>query len=238
MSVIYVGHRGVAGTHPENTMVSVQQAHALGLQWIEVDIQPTKDDVLVVSHDHTVNRCSNGEGRIDELTLEQLSSLDFGAWKSDAFVQERIMTLVELLDFCHHHTMNINLEIKIDRHDPYHVVSLLKWVLDNHSFDREKLIISSFSSEVMLALFDAKLGVRLGVLTKRLNRKAIATIQNISAFSCHLDYKWLTANHINMLRELEVEIWCYTVNNPKLFRHLDKVDAIFTDYPARFTQPT
>ncbi|MGR5502527.1 glycerophosphodiester phosphodiesterase family protein [Vibrio sp. DNB22_10_4] len=234
MSVIYVGHRGVAGTHPENTMVSIQQAHALGLQWIEVDIQPTKDDVLVVCHDHTVNRCSNGKGRIDEQTIEQLSKLDFGAWKSEAFEQERIMTLVQLLDFCHQYNMCINLEVKIDSHDANHVVSLLKSVLDIHPIDRECLIISSFSAEVMQALFEAKLETRLGVLAKRLNRKAIASIQNVNAFSCHLDYKWLTANHINMLRELEVEIWCYTVNNPKSFKYLDKVDAIFTDYPTRF----
>lgn len=235
MSVIYVGHRGVAGTHPENTMVSIQQAHALGLQWIEVDIQPTKDDVLVVCHDHTVNRCSNGKGRIDELTLEQLRSLDFGAWKSESFAQERIMTLAELLDYCHQNNMCVNLEVKVDRHDTRHVVALLKSVLDTHPIDKECLIVSSFSAEVMQALFEAKLGTRLGVLAKRLNRKTIASIQNVNAFSCHLDYKWLTTNDINMLRELEVEIWCYTVNNPILFRHLDKVDAIFTDHPTRFT---
>jgi glycerophosphoryl diester phosphodiesterase len=113
-------------------------------------------------------------------------------------------------------------------------VSLLKSVLDTHPFERECLIISSFSAEVMQALFEANLGTRLGVLAKRLNRKAIASIRNVNAFSCHLDYKWLTANHINMLRELEVEIWCYTVNKPKSFKYLDKVDAIFTDYPTRF----
>lgn len=68
MPSIIVGHRGVAGTYPENTRVSVQAAINLGLSWVEVDVQPTKDNVLVVCHDHTIDRCSNGKGRIDEYT--------------------------------------------------------------------------------------------------------------------------------------------------------------------------
>ncbi len=71
-----VGHRGVAGTHPENTKASINQAISLGLKWIEIDVQPTKDDVLVVCHDHTLERCSNGKGRIDEHTLAELEALD------------------------------------------------------------------------------------------------------------------------------------------------------------------
>ncbi len=66
-----VGHRGIAGHYPENTRVSIEAAIELGLNWIEVDIQPSKDDVLVVCHDHTVDRCSNGEGRVDALTLSE-----------------------------------------------------------------------------------------------------------------------------------------------------------------------
>ncbi|MFA0621332.1 glycerophosphodiester phosphodiesterase family protein, partial [Vibrio sp. 10N.222.49.A4] len=97
MSSIIVGHRGVAGTHPENTKASIEQAAKLGLKWIEVDIQPTQDDQLVVCHDHTLERCSDGKGRVDEHTLAELRQLDFGSWKSEQFVGEKILTLKELL---------------------------------------------------------------------------------------------------------------------------------------------
>lgn len=97
MPSIIVGHRGVAGTYPENTRVSVQAAINLGLSWVEVDVQPTKDNVLVVCHDHTIDRCSNGKGRIDEYTLAELKQLDFGAWFDPRFTGESIMTLEELL---------------------------------------------------------------------------------------------------------------------------------------------
>ncbi|USD59663.1 glycerophosphoryl diester phosphodiesterase [Vibrio sp. SCSIO 43140] len=238
MSVIFVGHRGVAGTHPENTMVSIQAAKQLDMKWVEVDVQPTKDNVLVVCHDHTVNRCSNGKGRVDELTLKELQALDFGSWKSAEFQGESIITLEALLEFCGANDMSINLEVKVDSHDPAYVVSLLKTELEKSAFNKSNLIISSFSNDVMRELHQAELGIRLGVLAKRVNRKTLATILDVNAFSCHLNYKWLTANHINILRELDVEIWCYTVNNPKSFKHLDSVDAIFTDFPTRFEGAT
>ncbi|MCW1890488.1 glycerophosphodiester phosphodiesterase family protein [Vibrio chagasii] len=69
MSSIIVGHRGVKGTHPENTKVSIEQAAKLGLKWIEVDIQQTQDDELVVCHDHTRAARRDGKGRVDEHTF-------------------------------------------------------------------------------------------------------------------------------------------------------------------------
>ncbi|MCV5942927.1 glycerophosphodiester phosphodiesterase family protein, partial [Escherichia coli] len=74
-----------------------QAAIDLGLKWVEVDVQPTKDNVLVVCHDHTLNRCSNGKGRVDAHTLKELRQLDFGGWFSEDFAGETIMTLEELL---------------------------------------------------------------------------------------------------------------------------------------------
>ncbi|MFC5077905.1 Glycerophosphoryl diester phosphodiesterase [Vibrio thalassae] len=235
MSTIIAGHRGVAGTHPENTLVSIQAAKQLGLNWVEVDVQPTKDGVLVVGHDHTINRCSNSKGRIDEFTLEELRQFDFGSWKASQFKDEKIMTLDELLQYCHENSLNLNIEVKVDRHDAEYVVSLLSAQFQASDINPNQLLISSFSREIMLALFQANLGIRLGVLGNRLNNRLLSTIEQVKAFSCHLNYRWLTQKHIRILRERGVEIWCYTVNNPKSFKHLQQVDAIFTDYPQRFT---
>ncbi|ASI91293.1 glycerophosphodiester phosphodiesterase family protein [Vibrio mediterranei] len=234
MSTLIAGHRGVAGTHPENTLVSIQAAKKAGLTWVEVDIQPTRDDILVVCHDHTINRCSNGTGRIDELTFEQLSQFDFGSWKAPQFAGERLMAFDELLNYCQTNQLSINIEIKVDKHDAEHVVALLAERLNASEIDRNQLLISSFSREVMLALYEAKLGVRLGVLGNRLNNRLLKTIDEVEAFSCHLNYRWLTQTHIRTLRERGLQIWCYTVNNPKSFKHLQQVDAIFSDYPQRF----
>ena len=92
-----IGHRGVAGHYPENTKISIQAAAELGLEWVEVDVQPTKDNILVICHDHTIDRCSNGSGRIDEQTLQNFVNLILvpNLYQPD---QQPIMTLTE--HFC------------------------------------------------------------------------------------------------------------------------------------------
>ncbi|NMR95157.1 glycerophosphoryl diester phosphodiesterase, partial [Vibrio parahaemolyticus] len=125
METLLIGHRGVAGSYPENTKISIQAAIDLGLKWVEVDIQPTKDNVLVVCHDHTVNRCSNGQGRVDELTLEELKALDFGSWFSTDFSGEKILTLDELLTLATENKLNLNIEVKVDNHPAEEVAQTL-----------------------------------------------------------------------------------------------------------------
>ncbi|MCW8344643.1 glycerophosphoryl diester phosphodiesterase [Vibrio sp. ZSDZ65] len=236
MSLIVAGHRGVAGTHPENTLISIREAKRLGLNWIEVDVQPTQDDILVICHDHTVDRCSNGHGRVDKLSLAQLQQLDFGAWKDKQYRAEPILTLKALLQYCDENQLCVNLEIKIDTHDAHHVVSLLERDLAASAINREQLLLSSFSASVMQALYSANLGIKLGVLGNRLNNKLLRLIDDVEAYSCHLNYRWLNQRHVQALRRKQVSIWCYTVNNPKSFKLRDYVDGIFSDFPQRFTR--
>ncbi|MGF1747967.1 glycerophosphodiester phosphodiesterase family protein [Vibrio cionasavignyae] len=235
MSLIVAGHRGVAGTHPENTLVSIKEAKRLGFNWIEVDVQPSQDNVLVICHDHTVDRCSNGHGRVDELSLTQLQQLDFGAWKGVEYQSEAILTLEALLQYCDENQLCVNLEVKIDTHDAKHVVSLLERAIADSPISREQLLISSFSASIMRELYAANLGIKLGVLGNRLNKKLLQLIDDIEAFSCHLNYRWLNQRHIRTLRDKQISIWCYTVNNPKSFKLRNCVDGIFSDFPQRFT---
>lgn len=90
-------HRGAMDTHPENTISAFKEAVRLGVQMIELDVQLTADDHLVVLHDNTVNRTTNGQGKISNYTLEQARLLDAGNWKSSDFKRERIPTLREAL---------------------------------------------------------------------------------------------------------------------------------------------
>lgn len=235
MSPIIVGHRGVAGTHPENTGASVKQAAALGLQWIEIDIQITQDNQLVVCHDHTLERCSDGSGRVDNLTLAELRRLDFGTWKSEDFAGEGILTLSELLALTDELSLNVNIEIKVDsKHQPEHVVGLLKSELTRLNVDTDKVILSSFSHSVMEHLAKHLGKYRLGVITDQLTQEDLTLLTSIDAYSCHINHQALSESGLTTLRKLEVEVWCYTVNKPEEFPLLNQVNAIFTDYPSRF----
>lgn len=90
-------HRGAMGTHPENTLVAFREAIKAGAHMIEFDVQLTKDNKLVVIHDGTVDRTTNGTGQVSELPFDEIRNLDAGSWKSPEFAGEKIPTLDETL---------------------------------------------------------------------------------------------------------------------------------------------
>lgn len=90
-------HRGASATHPENTVAAFGEAVRLGVHQVELDVRATEDGQLVVMHDASVNRTTNGRGRVDRLTLDEIRRLDAGSWKSRRFRGERVPTLVEAL---------------------------------------------------------------------------------------------------------------------------------------------
>lgn len=93
-----IGHRGLPATYPENTLISFERAIAAGVDAIEFDVHRTADDRLVVTHDDTVERCSDGHGAVRAQTLAELRQLDFGGWKAPEFAGTRLPTLEETLD--------------------------------------------------------------------------------------------------------------------------------------------
>jgi glycerophosphoryl diester phosphodiesterase len=98
LSPLKIGHRGAAGYCPENTIASFKKALELGADYLELDIQMTKDGELVVIHDTTVNRTTNGKGRVKDLTLREIQSLDAGSWFHSNFAGEKIPALSEVFD--------------------------------------------------------------------------------------------------------------------------------------------
>lgn len=232
--MIIVGHRGVAGRYPENTKVSIEAAINLGLDWVEVDVQPTKDDQLVICHDHTINRCSDGSARIDKLTLKQLKEYDFGAWFNAEFANQTLLTLEELLTLAKTHNLKLNLEIKVDRHDVQKVCELLKAQLAKNNVDPCDVVLSSFSHAVIRQLNQLLPQYRLGVLCNRLDKKTKTLLKEVDAFSCNINYRWANKQQIEQLKHDGYQVWSYTVNNPNSLKHLPNLDAIFSDFPERF----
>ena len=95
--IITVGHRGTVRFAPENTIAAFEKAIELGMDLIEIDVRETKDGHLVIMHDETVDRTTDGTGRVSELTLERIKQLDAGSWFGAQFKGERVPTLDEAL---------------------------------------------------------------------------------------------------------------------------------------------
>ena len=96
--MLVVGHRGASGRAPENTLVSFEQAIALGVDAIELDVHLSRDGHLVVIHDQNLARTTNGQGLVHEHSLAELQALDAGGWFGPSFTGERIPTFEEVLD--------------------------------------------------------------------------------------------------------------------------------------------
>ncbi len=90
-------HRGAMTSHPENTLAAFREAVRCGTQMIEFDVDLSRDKQLVVMHDATVDRTTNGSGWVSDLTLKQIKALDAGSWKAPEFAGERIPTMAEAL---------------------------------------------------------------------------------------------------------------------------------------------
>jgi len=93
-----IGHRGASAAAPENTLAAFNLAVLLGADAVELDAKLSKDDVPVVMHDPTVDRTTDGRGRVADLTLADLKKLDAGSWKDAKYTGERAPTLAEVFE--------------------------------------------------------------------------------------------------------------------------------------------
>ncbi len=142
-SPLITAHRGYAEIAPENTMSAFEAALIAGADASEFDVHMTLDGVLVVIHDDSVDRTTNGTGLISELTYEYLSTLDAGSWKDPKFAGEKIPTLHQTLTFFHENNMVAVLEIKVAE-----IVDEVLAMLYETKMDKRTVIISFAESAI------------------------------------------------------------------------------------------
>lgn len=151
---IYVAaHRGWRTAYPENTMESFCAAEALGVDQLEMDVRVTKDNELVIIHDPTVDRTTNGTGLVCEKTLEELKALDAGIFKGEEFKGCKIPTFLEFMDWIKDHpTMTLDVELKeypTEGHEAiaYDVCDRVLKILDDYGF-ADRVVINTWSGKL------------------------------------------------------------------------------------------
>ncbi len=131
-----VAHRGVSAAAPENTIAAFQRAIEANIPMIELDVQLSRDQELVVIHDFSLDRTTNGSGAVHHHTMEQLEQLDAGSWFAPEFAGQRILRLSEALDLLLPHCY-LNIEIKppaIPDHFPLKVQRAAELVQQRQAF--------------------------------------------------------------------------------------------------------
>jgi len=146
-NIMIVGHRGLRSLYPENTMVSFQAALDLKLDLIEFDVHFTKDKQLVVCHDTTIDRTTNGTGAIRDYTLEELKTFDAGIVKSEKFAGQRIPTLEEVLTLVNNTDYDVLLNVEIKDYD-HEVIDATIAMLKQFGLD-QRSVIACFNAEVI-----------------------------------------------------------------------------------------
>nr|WP_054637803.1 glycerophosphodiester phosphodiesterase family protein [Thalassobacillus sp. C254] len=142
-------HRGASITHPENTMTAFQAAVDAGAEGIELDVQLTKDEEVVVIHDNTVNRTTDGFGAVHELTAKEISKLDAGSWRDASFRGEKVPLLKDVLEWLTDKDILINIELK--KHKPGYETLAQKVtdVIKEHNVQK-KIILLPFTIQSWL----------------------------------------------------------------------------------------
>jgi glycerophosphoryl diester phosphodiesterase len=157
-----LAHRGASAYAPENTLAAFRLAIEQRADWLELDVQQTKDGQLVVFHDLRVERTTNGQGALRDLTLEQVRQLDAGSWYGPRFAGERIPTFEEVVSLAREQNVRIFPEVKDPRFYPG-IEERMAAVIAAHQYE-DSTIIQSFDMTSLERLRQLNPQLRLAAL--------------------------------------------------------------------------
>ncbi len=237
-----IAHRGLSSKAPENTLAAIALAAEKGMQWVEVDVKLTADGVFILCHDATVDRTTNGNGKIAELTSENIFTLDAGSWFDGLYHNEKIPSLEKTLWFCKKHKLGINLELKPDAVNIKDFASKLVPIIIDYQQQGVEILVSCFNKQIMLDVYQLATQLNskipLGFLIDKADTEnlIINFSKKINCVSIHLNDKHCTKKSINQLKNLQKNILVYTVNDISRAKDLFSfgVDTVFSDYHLTF----
>ncbi len=229
-----IAHRGAKAAAPENTLAAMRRAHAEGASWVEFDVKLTHDGVPVVIHDETLERTTNGRGRVADLTLDQIRRFDAGRWFSPAFVGERVPTLSETLALLASLGMGFNLEIKPCPGRAVETAeAALKMVEAEWPADKPTPVISSFNRDSLKAARRVAPDLPRGYLAEALGRRWQEEVRSLACRTLHPGWRRLTRAQVKAAKAAGWPVLVWTVNEPARARELIGwgVDGLITDRP-------
>ena len=234
---VVIAHRGASAYYPENTMPAFRAAVEMGAEMIELDIMLTADGVPVAFHDAALAEHTDGEGNLEDYTLDQLKKLDAGSWFSPEFAGEQIPTLEEVLQFAAG-KVALNIEIKTEAVtdsvmggvEEKSLTLVKKYGMENY------VLFSSFDYRAVAHLKQLDPSIPAALLydahqsNKRLPSQLVS-YYNADAFNCH--YSELNRKRLRDIRLHEIPVFVYTVNQKRRMKKLVTlgVTGIFSDKP-------
>ncbi len=250
--IMNIAHRGASGHSPEHTISAYEKGEAMQADYIEIDLQLTKDQQLIAMHDDTVTRTTDGKGEVQQLTLDEIIDLDAGSWFNEAYpasaeVVYEDETVPTLADVLGNFGVDANYYIETKTPEKYPnmvkelVATLEEYDLIDDELPEGQVIIQSFSEQSLQEVTTLAPSLPLIQLLnkdalKQLDDERIAAISSY-AIGVGVNYEALTDAQIEAFKANGLLIHAYTVNDEKEMSELIQrgVTGIFTNYPDRLT---
>ena len=221
-----IGHRGAKGHAPENTLISFQKAIDMHVDGVELDVHRSSDNQIVVIHDDTVNRTTNGNGVVNQLSLPELKALRIDG-------EYQIPTLEEVLNLIDRKNF-INIELK-GKNTAKPVTDLIEYYILEKNWTYNHFIVSSFDWNALQEVRSLNPNIAIGVLTQTDLELAVGFAQFIQAKSVHPYFHLLTLENTVSMQEKGFQVFPWTVNELEDIQKIKtfEVNGIITDFPDR-----
>ncbi|MEK5496469.1 glycerophosphodiester phosphodiesterase [Bacillus sp. FSL M8-0077] len=231
-----IAHRGASSAAPENTIAAFDAAVEQGADYIELDVQMTMDQHVVVIHDDTVDRTTNGSGLVKSYTLQQLKKLDAGSWFDPLYANERIPTLQDVMG-----RYSERIGILIELKHPKRQVGIEKAVADiisRFGYSRH-LMVQSFDETALQRIKALAPSLRTAFIIKpSILKLAKRNLSMYSSFADCLNMKKTMINRwwINRIHSFGMDIFIWTVKDQETADRIKKypIDGVVTDNPLFF----
>ena len=230
--MIIFAHRGYSEKYPENTMIAFEKAIEFGAKAIECDVQLTKDNKLVVTHDENIKRCTGIDGMVKDFSLEELKRFDFSykdKFKDANF--ESIPELKDLLILCKNNDILLNIELKNSEIFYENLEELTLNEVEKYA-NPELILYSSFNHESVEKLINMGVSAVPLLSEEKSNLTEFLSVMKAKGVHPGLDVlNEVMENQIKALKQLGYFINIYTINDIETAKELKalNVDGIFTD---------
>lgn len=220
--MLTIGHRGAMGYAPENTLLSVRKAIELGADCVEVDVYLV-GKTLVVIHDPTLDRTTDGKGKLDSHSFAELRALDAGQG-------QQIPTLQEVIDVTKG-KVGLNVELK----GAGMACACVKLVNTLVEAEKQQILLSSFLMGELAVVSQLDVSLNIGVLASKNIDDSFVWAGRLKAFSIHLNERSVTPSLIERAHFEGLKLYVYTVNGLKDIERMKNmgVDGVFSNYPDR-----
>lgn len=223
MNNLCVAHRGFSSIAPENTMAAFLMAmERPEVQWMELDVQLSRDGVPVVIHDFTVDRTTNGKGLVRETDWADLQRLDAGAWKNKSYKGERIPALSELLDrSCGRVRLNIELKTQGDMY-PGLPAAVIHEVRKRHM--QNDVVITSFEPAALIEVKKLAPEIQTGLIIDARPGDLLTALRQMNCTFLSIGYTNVDKSLMNEMRSAGIRVMAWTMDDKTIMKKLAAVD--------------